>query len=101
MTWRRRMEEREEKRGTELGGAAVRLNSEKRDMRGLNRRSRRELLIGGGVMVVKYKERGSYLYGEIERDRERRGVGGGGVGGDAGNSPFLSRGGPPPPLLLL
>ena len=62
MTRRRRQqtEKREGKRGREVGGAVTRLNSEKRDMRGLNKRSRRELLIGGGVMVVKYKERGSY-----------------------------------------
>ena len=54
----RRTDEREGKRGREVGGAAVRLNSDKRDVRGVRRRRRRrrEWLGGGGS---KEKEKGA------------------------------------------
>ena len=41
-----RTEDREGNRGREVGGAAVRLNSKKRENRGVIRRSRREWLRG-------------------------------------------------------
>ena len=44
----RQTEEREGNIGREVGGAEVMLNSDKRDMRGVSRRSKREWLIGGG-----------------------------------------------------
>ena len=51
--WRRKSDEREEKRGREVGGAAVRLNSDKRDMIVVMRRISREWLRGGGVKEAK------------------------------------------------
>ena len=52
----------------------MRLKSVRRDMMGARRRSRRELLRGGGGREGKEKERGAEVYGERERDRERKGV---------------------------
>ena len=53
---RRKTEERGGKRGRKLGGEAVRLKYEKRDMRGVSRRSMREWLRGGGGRDGKEKD---------------------------------------------
>ena len=53
------MEEREDNRGREVGRAAVRLNTDKRYIRGVVRRRRRGFLKVGGGREWKYKDRGS------------------------------------------
>ena len=58
--WRQlQTEERKGEIVSEVGRAAVRLNSDQRDTRGLSRRSRREWLRGGKGREAKDKEIGA------------------------------------------